>query len=258
MRKGEAGRHRRDVIAVGGLLSAVVVTATLAGPWNPPLSRDRSWSWDPFGTLNDVPRLPRTAAPLAPLPRTAHRTSSSIGTWIIGVLVALAVAAAVLLLVPRLRRLAREVLRGLRAGDGTGDGGALRVGAGHEREQPDLAVLDEGLLAAGWAVEADHPHPADAVLAAWVALERAARRSGVERDPASTPTEFTVDVLDRTSADRAATRTLLALYLRARFGSEAVTPDDVGTARTALATLRAGLATSSRGPATLGPTGDGR
>jgi hypothetical protein len=74
-----------------------------------------------------------------------------------------------------------------------------------------------------------------------VALEQAAERCGVERDPASTATEFTVDVLGRTPADGAATRDLLALYLRARFGGAPLTAADVTAAHEALATLQAGL-----------------
>ena len=51
--------------------------------------------------------------------------------------------------------------------------------------------------------------------------------SGVRRDPASTPTEFVVQVLDRTAADRSATRSLLAAYERARFSGLPITGEDV-------------------------------
>src|SRR5674476_1258962 len=76
---------------------------------------------------------------------------------------------------------------GIEQGDAyTGPGVAL----------PNLPTLREGV------VEADQQlrrfvRPADAVIAAWVCLEQAAARSGVLRDPAATPTEFTVKVLDR-------------------------------------------------------------
>lgn len=86
------------------------------------------------------------------------------------------------------------------------------------------------------------PAPADAIVAAWVALEQAAEDWGVRRDPADTPTEFTVAVLDRAHADPGATRTLLALYLRARFSDEALGADDVAAARSALDVVAQSLA----------------
>ncbi len=92
--------------------------------------------------------------------------------------------------------------------------------------QPDLDVLREGARAA-----AEHlrgtASPADAVIAAWVALEEAAARSGVVREPSATATEFTLHVLDRTRADPVDVRTLLALYLRARFDDRPLLAADV-------------------------------
>ena len=46
-------------------------------------------------------------------------------------------------------------------------------------------------------------------------------------------------MLTRTGADRAALRTLLRLYLRARFGDGAITAADATTARDALRALEA-------------------
>ncbi len=67
------------------------------------------------------------------------------------------------------------------------------------------------------------------------------------RDPASTPTEFALQVLDRTPADGRATRSLLAAYERARFSQIPVTPQDVDRAA---ADLRAIAATLDRREAT--------
>lgn len=86
--------------------------------------------------------------------------------------------------------------------------------------------------------------PRDAVVAAWVALEDAAGLSGVARDPAKTPTEFVVDVLDRTGADPRATRGLLAVYLHARFSADPVTASEVATAQACLGELRRGIQVS--------------
>lgn len=112
--------------------------------------------------------------------------------------------------------------------------------------QPDLPALREGVDDADDLLRR-YERPADAVIAAWVRLEEAAARSGVPRDPASTPTEFTVDVLDRTPVDPTATRVLLDLYLRARFGREEMLPDDVAAAQAALTTLAEGLGEGSGG-----------
>jgi hypothetical protein len=116
---------------------------------------------------------------------------------------------------------------------------------GFELVDPDPeTVVSE--LEAGLAEAAEHlcreGEPADAVVAAWVALQAAALRSGVPRDPAATPTEFAVEVLDRTAADRHATRSLLAAYHRARFSEVPVTDEDVERAaadlRQVAATIR--------------------
>lgn len=79
--------------------------------------------------------------------------------------------------------------------------------------------------------------PTDAVLAAWVALEQAAGRSGHPRRPADTPTEFTVEVLSATPADRSAVTALLGLYHRARFSGHGVGADAVVEARRCLDAL---------------------
>lgn len=107
---------------------------------------------------------------------------------------------------------------------------------------PTLAVVElqdavsEALAAID---EARSAH--DAVIAAWLVLERAAERSGVVRDPAQSPSEFTRAVLAGTSADAASTDVLLRLYLRVRFGTTETTSDDVTTAREALRRLTADL-----------------
>jgi hypothetical protein len=95
---------------------------------------------------------------------------------------------------------------------------------------PDLPTLQQGaaraeerLLAIG--------NPTDAIIAAWLALEEAADASGVHRQPAQTPTEFTADVLGRTGVDSEPVQTLLGLYLRARFAARPAAPQDLETAR---------------------------
>jgi Domain of unknown function (DUF4129) len=102
--------------------------------------------------------------------------------------------------------------------------------------EPAAPAVREGVASAQHLLDtvAD---PTDAVLAAWVALEGAAERSGVARRPADTPTEFTARVLSATAADEAAVHTLLRLYHRARFAASGVGPSAVAEARACLDVL---------------------
>lgn len=102
-------------------------------------------------------------------------------------------------------------------------------------------ALREGVRRASQVLEDEVP-PGDAVIAAWVALETAAGRSGLVRDRAQTATEFTVEVLDATRADPGATRHLLELYLAARYSEHRLTRDDVVQARESLAAIADDLA----------------
>ncbi|MEU4745817.1 DUF4129 domain-containing protein, partial [Actinosynnema sp. NPDC023658] len=76
--------------------------------------------------------------------------------------------------------------------------------------------------------------PGDAVIAAWLSLERAAEDSGVPRRGHQTATEFTGDLLRRYRVDEGATGTLRRVYQRARFGTAEVTAADARTATEAL------------------------
>jgi hypothetical protein len=97
---------------------------------------------------------------------------------------------------------------------------ALRTGV-----ELALEVLDE------------QREPTDAIVRAWLGLEETAEASGISRQPAETPTEFTSRVLRRSSADDSAVRTLLRVYLRTRFGEHPATDDDVAAVRAALEEL---------------------
>ena len=108
-------------------------------------------------------------------------------------------------------------------------------------EEPALPVLQRGVADAQQHLAAI-AGPSDAVIAAWLALEEAATASGVRRAPSQTPTEFTVAVLDATSADPDATTELLALYHRARFSSQPIEAGDVDRASRCLASLTASWA----------------
>lgn len=110
------------------------------------------------------------------------------------------------------------------------------IAIGEVEQVPELPVLQRGVQAAQRHL-AQIREPGDAIIAAWLALEDAAAGSGVRRRPAETPTEFTVDVLGRTTADPVATDRLLHLYHRARFSTSPVRPEDAAAASECLADL---------------------
>jgi hypothetical protein len=110
------------------------------------------------------------------------------------------------------------------------------VDAEAEPEIGDAPAVLRGIAAALVAFE-EHREPGDAVVRAWLGLQQAAEDAGLGRAAAETPTEFTGRVLTRTGADRVALRTLLRLYLRARFGEGAITAEDADDARDALRAL---------------------
>lgn len=91
--------------------------------------------------------------------------------------------------------------------------------------------------------------PGDAVVRAWLLLERSCADAGTGRRPHQTPTEFTTDVLTGLRVDPDALGRLRRLYQRARFSSRPVTDDDVAQARTALDRLIADLDRRAETPA---------
>lgn len=217
------------------LLALAVVAGTLAGPWDPPL-RNRNVPLPPPEVPTDLPTLPSMDLIPPELRDTSNHEPWNL-TW-------LGVAVAVVLLAWVLYGVRRWVVRhpAPRPQEDPDDAG-IELGeafTGPGTVVPDLPALRTGVAEAEAALRR-FARPVDAVIAAWVRLEAAAARSGLRRDPASTPTEFTLRVLDAAPVDPRATRTLLELYLRARFGSERMTPADVTAAVAALAVLANGL-----------------
>jgi Domain of unknown function (DUF4129) len=102
--------------------------------------------------------------------------------------------------------------------------------------EPDTPALRTGIELALEMLD-EQREPADAVVRAWLGLQEAGEESGIMRQPAETPTEFTSRILSRAFADDRPVRTLLRLYLRTRFGDHPVTTDDVAAVRAALQEL---------------------
>ncbi len=80
----------------------------------------------------------------------------------------------------------------------------------------------------------DGGEPGDAVVRAWLLLERAAADAGLTRKPHQTPTEFTTAVFTDLRVDAGALDRLRTLYQQARFSSRPVGEDDVDLAQEAL------------------------
>lgn len=224
-------RNRRDVervAAVTVLLSAVVVLASLAGSWSPRL-RGAAPS----------PRLKQRVAP-PPLEGTPQPTTGALHTGhVVDVILILLTFIGVALLLTALSFLIRWLLA--RIGR-LSDGGPVGAGetAGEELPGLDLPEMADAFAAAQRTLD-EVRLPRDSVIGAWVALERAAAGSGIERPRSHTPSEFTADLLARAGCDDATVTTLLTLYLRARFSEHAVTDDDVVSASAALQQLADGV-----------------
>ena len=209
--------------------SVVVLSAVVGG-------RPRIDS--PFGSGpalpgQDVPPpLPPSAPPRLPesngVPPAAS-TIAQIALVVVAVLVAVVVAVVLIrLLVLAIRNRRRRPRRS----------GLGLLEAEDASALADAPTVLRGIAAALGALDEDR-EPGDAVVRAWLGLQQAAEDAGLARSPSETPTEFTGRVLTRTGADRAALRTLLGLYLRARFGGVVITAGEATAARQALRALEA-------------------
>jgi hypothetical protein len=245
----DTARAALRVAAATVLLTVVVLSTALAGRWDPPMTaeyREDPTTWeDPF--LDPELEPPPPEPERSPFEDTVPDMPFELGwLWsVAAILVSVGVGWLVLNVVRRHQ--SRDPAGDPSDGDElAGDAVRLRDGL------PDLDELRRGVDDAADHLR-EHVRPADAVVAAWVVLERAAERSGTARQPSDTPTEFTVAVLDRTEVDPAAIRALLGLYLRARFSEEPVTRDDVATATEAVRRLASGLAIDESEIPRVGP-----
>lgn len=240
--------HRRPGPARFAAVAALALAAVLAAAVGAP------WGWEAPGWFDDVAR-----DPVAPPPDTATTRDANTGpddlrvladtggmsfdTYLLGflgvvVLVVLVVLARRYLPALLVRRRRRELL--------VTAPGAVSV---HAAEDPVVPELREAVDRAHDDLHVPDVDPHDAVVAAWVALERAAERAGTRRDPAQTPTEFTSAVLASTRVDADAVATLRGLYHRARFGETPLGVHDLEAARAALARIAADLAPRAGLPA---------
>ncbi|WP_457255663.1 DUF4129 domain-containing protein [Pedococcus sp. P5_B7] len=104
-------------------------------------------------------------------------------------------------------------------------------------------VVPEALLEAALEGERQLSHgaPANAVIAAWVAMEDACRAAGVRDDDSRTSAELVTAVLRSHRVDRAPLETLAALYREARFSAHPIGEEHRTSARDALVQVQADL-----------------
>jgi hypothetical protein len=228
------------VLAAGmtGLLALAVLSAAMRGPWTTE-ARDFRFPFQP----GPVPTLdPPTNEPDPGALGDRSELEPLDLTWLVVVAGMVVLTVVILLLLRLLRRLRRPVAapqapRGLAADMSP-------------PPEPDIPVLLRGVSAARELLTR-FAEPSDAVVAAWLALEDAADRSGVHRRPSATPSEFTMAVLAATPAPPAATRELLDLYRTARFSTHPITAADVEHAARCLAAIAESFtaAAAAAGPA---------
>jgi len=187
--------------------------------WNVP-----DWYFTPgampsidMGDVAAMPGLPDEPKPSSPI-------------WaIIALVLGIAVAAVILFFIIRyLIRLFKGVfatrIEKVPARDMIGTGAAM-AGAPLTPEQVRDAVA-EALQQLDSAAT-----PTDAIILAWLALEDAAHRFGVTRDPSQTPTEFTSNLLAKSAVPTDDLVGLRTVYLRARFSKWTATGQDVQDSR---------------------------
>jgi hypothetical protein len=218
----------------GSVLLAVLVVAAagitgtthFAGPrWLPHWKISRQMQ---------APRTPPSVSSTFPRRISAPDTTGSfpLGEVVLWIVVAIAVVVIVALL---WRWLAGRPSRAATSRHSIAIAATSEVLTEFESE-PDMPALRTGIGLALQVLE-EQRDPADAIVRAWLGLQETAQESGIVRQPAETPTEFTSRILSRAFADDRAIRTLLRLYLRTRFGDHPVTTEDVAAVRAALQEL---------------------
>ncbi|WP_172120866.1 DUF4129 domain-containing protein [Actinomyces faecalis] len=179
-----------------------------------------------------------TVPPLQPAtpPDLPHGTGTS---WWVEALVVMAVLVAGVLACLAIWRLVRFLLVRLRR---------LRpvpVDVQAEGLGPDLALLSPS-QAARQVTALQHGSPANAIVAAWMQLERDVTEAGVGTRPHETSAELVLRVLAQREVPATAIRDLAALYREARFSSHELAEDARDQARWDLEQVHAALGLSGR------------
>jgi len=158
------------------------------------------------------------------LPLEDNELVANVVAWTLRVVLVLIVAVVVLLVV-------RALLRRLRRDPVT------------PKDEVEAPVLPDVLVAGLRESEAqlDRGTSSEAVINAWLTLERTTAEVGLEDDVARTPAELVAAVLGEFDVDRAAIERLAELYREARFSAHAIGEPQREAARVALRAVREDL-----------------
>lgn len=150
-----------------------------------------------------------------------NETVAAVVAWTLRILLVLVVIAALVLVARALvRRLVRDPVT--------------------VKDEVRAGLLPDVLVAGVRESEAqlDRGTSSEAVINAWLTLERSARAVGIDDDAARTPAELVTAVLDEHAVDPAAIERLAALYREARFSTHPIGEEQREAARDALRTVR--------------------
>ncbi len=215
--------------AVAVLLAALIIVAPSIGPWeNDPRGFD-------MPTVTEEPEQAPPAPDLNPdmeEEEVGEGDPDPVYPWITDVLLGLLIAAGLVLAYLILRRIKWRPRTKRRGPDD-------QFLTGHTDAIPPPPDLDEAVRQAREELVGEAA-ATDAIVRAWLILEEAASDTGIERRPSDTPTDLTINVLQQTEADEQATRALLSLYHRARFGTQEMDEADKAQAIEHLNTIAAG------------------
>lgn len=218
----DAGMHRRLVAlllliaALGGLGLATLGAAAERGP-GPTFVGQTGGEFDPPEKQPqdyEPPEVPTGDMPAQPPESSGTNTGLTATLIVVGVLL----AAVALWVLYRMRKLARPAP-------------GIAAAADEDKLTPAQAraALDDARSHLSTVVDAH-----DAVIAAWLALERAIGEAGVRRRPSQTTLEFVVAVLGSLDLDRPSLDRLAHLYRRALFDAEPLGEQDRDEAITLL------------------------
>lgn len=226
---------RRAAISVAAVLVALLLASVATAEPAQILGRTTvdGWQFDVQSPVDEPEGfVPNEPAPVAPAETISVAEATRMTAAVLqglGILTILIVT----LLILRSRWAERD------AGVGTDDDDP--AGLTTLAEVADAIVADAELHRAALA----HGPPRDGIVACWVRLEASVEAAGVDRDPALTSSELTVEVVHRFPVDPRPIERLAALYREARFSSHVLDEADRLDAEEALTAVHAGLRTAS-------------
>jgi hypothetical protein len=230
------GAHRRSaqalavVLMLGVAAVALVVLASAGGSVRPVSESTISSSPRPIPTLSDTPKV--SLPTLSSLRPVREGKPHHMPAWLAAILKTLLYVAGTLLALFLLRllyRMIRNVKLPVAETNDADDWERVKVDKLSDAVDAGLAAMESGTAT-------------DAVIACWVALEDAAASAGVARQPAETPSEFTVRVLAVGGISAPELTRLAGLYREARYSSHGSSEEARAEARAALIRLRDELA----------------